>query len=214
VRIDRWRRLRLVSKSVMSTDDEVAPAMTRRAGGHVLAIGLAVIVVACLLLFAAIQARSEKAIHSSGLNQKEITQLRDFLRDRNLERDSQQQEIQKQLDEQARILCLAIADFKSRALNPKTIQTLDQAMQSLHCAEVIKRGGPPDTRTRTALPTTQPTGQPQAVGPARLVTVTKTRTETRTRTKTATRTVTVTSRPFPTLPIDKPLCDIVPAFCV
>lgn len=212
MRIDRWRRLRLVNKSVMSTDDKVAPGTTRKAGGHMLAIGLLLVVIASLSLFATIQARSEKAIQSSGLNQKEINQLRDFLHDRGAERDAQQREFQDQLDNQARILCLAISDFKSRAQVAETIRTLDQAMKSLRCAKIIKEKASQDTYSRTAIPTTRPTTVPQAAGTSRPMTVTKT--ATRTRTETRTRTVTVTRSPFPTVPLEKPVCEIVPALCV
>lgn len=155
------RSLNRDTRSLMSTDDKVAPGTSRKVGGRILAGGLVIVAVASLLLFAAIQNRSDKAIHSSGLNEREITQLREFLEDRTAERNAQQREFQRQLDQQARILCLTIVDFKSRAESKRTIQTLDRAMKQLRCAKVIKESPEKSAYTRTEIPDNAPITAPQ-----------------------------------------------------
>lgn len=184
--LQRWRRAR-GSQSVMRTDDEVAPRTTRRASGRILAAGLVIMVIALTLLIAALQRQADHAADTAALTRDEVAQVRSFLAQRDDQRDTEREDVQAQLDAQARVLCLTIADLRSRARSAETRTALDRALTSLKCTRVVHptakrsplapssssrpptRTSPratasPSRTTRTAWsaprPTTQPTTDP------------------------------------------------------
>jgi hypothetical protein len=116
---------------LMATDDEVAPRVRRVTAGKVVAVGLAVMVIALLGILVGLQRQAT-------FSTQDRAQIRQIIDERKVQRDTQQAQVRLQLDEQARVLCVVVMDFRQRARTRESRVTLDRAIQDLECARVLR----------------------------------------------------------------------------
>lgn len=151
-----------VGDPVVRMDDPVSPGGgTRRRALQLAAIGVLAMGLAVAGLILGINRTANHANDQAALSQSDITALKQLLADRRAQRDDEQARVQAQLDEQARVLCLAIADFQARA-SSRGRAILDKAARDLHCAKLAN----PTAQSSASSSTTRATSAP---GPGPLV---------------------------------------------
>jgi cell division protein FtsL len=116
---------------LMATDDVVAPRVKRVTAGKVFATGLAVMVIALLGILVGLQRQAT-------FSTQDRAQIRQIIDERKVQRDTQQAQVRLQLDEQARVLCVVVMDFRQRAQTARARVTLDRAIRDLDCARVLR----------------------------------------------------------------------------
>lgn len=116
---------------LMATNDVVAPRTRRITAARITAAGLAMILVAVLGIFIGLQRQSD-------LSSEDVQQIRQVIADRKTQRDAEQARVQLQLDEQARVLCAVVMDFRDRAQSARARVTLARAVAQLDCARVLR----------------------------------------------------------------------------
>lgn len=114
--------------NVMRTDDEVAPGTHRAMAGVLAAVGLGIVIVTTTMLIWAVQQRAD-------LSASEVVELRGLLQSRVAQRDAERDAAQRQLDEQARVLCGVLEDFRAQpGGRPAARMAIVRAQTRLGCS--------------------------------------------------------------------------------
>lgn len=109
---------------------------TRKVSVALICAGILIISLTTALIALALQDRTASAQRSARLSATEVAQIRDLLADRRAQRDAEAAHVQAQLDDQARVLCAVITDFRARAHSDHARASLALAAERLDCARV------------------------------------------------------------------------------
>jgi hypothetical protein len=106
-------------------------ARRRVTAWRIVSAGLAIMLLAVLGLVVGLERKAT-------ISAEDRAAIRQVIQDRKVQRDRQQAQVDLQLQQQARVLCVVVMDFRARAQSPQSRATLDRAIRQLDCVRVLR----------------------------------------------------------------------------